>query len=157
MAVEAVDHLNIVVSDMGRSVAFYTGVLGLRETKRAWLEGAWIESVAGLPGVRAEVVFVEPGGGGPRVELIQYHAPLGAEIGVNSAANTLGLRHMAFRVGDIFGEYARMRGLGVEFLGPPVLVPQGVVRHDGGEKHLCYFYDPDGVLLELASYSGNSG
>lgn len=151
--ISAVDHINIVVQDIGRMVAFYTRVLGLRETKHAHLEGAWVESVVGLKGVRADVVFVEPPGGGPRIELIKYHAPEGVQFPAHSTPNTHGLRHIAFRVEDIAAAHARLVAEGVEVFGAPVLVPGGVVRHDAGDKHLLYFLDPEGTLLELAQYS----
>ena len=42
---------------------------------------------------------------------------------------------------------------GVAFIGAPVTVPSAVVHHDRGDKSLCYFRDPDGVILELAAYA----
>lgn len=69
--------------------------------------------------------------------------------------NTQGLRHIAFQVEDIEGEYARLKAAGVEFVGAPVAVPGSVIRHDDGQKRLCYFRDPDGVVLELAEYVGD--
>ena len=54
----AIDHINIVVSDLERSVRFYTELLGFKESKRAHLEGEWIESIVGLKGVVADVVFI---------------------------------------------------------------------------------------------------
>jgi len=149
---EHIDHVNIVVSDLERSVRFYVDVLGFEETRRAHLEGVWIESVVGLRGVRADVVYVQPRGGGPRIELIQYASPSGAVIPECGLANTIGLRHIAFRVRDMATACARIEAAGVKFLGAPVTVPSDVVRHDAGEKRLCYFRDPDGVLLELAEY-----
>ncbi|HKQ32343.1 MAG TPA: VOC family protein, partial [Thermodesulfobacteriota bacterium] len=44
----AIDHINIVVSDLEKSVRFYTELLGFIESKRAHLEGDWIESIVGL-------------------------------------------------------------------------------------------------------------
>ena len=96
-----IDHLNIVVADMARSLAFYCGVLGFTKTKEAHLEGEWIEKIVGLPGVRAHAVFIEAPGGGPRIELLHYHAPEGVALSENSRANTRGLRHFALRVDDI--------------------------------------------------------
>jgi catechol-2,3-dioxygenase len=46
--ISAVDHIDIVVSDLERSVKFYTELLGFREIRRDRLEGKWIESVVGL-------------------------------------------------------------------------------------------------------------
>ena len=50
--IRAVDHINLVVSDLERSVNFYTELLGFREFQRAHLEGEWIESIIGLKNVR---------------------------------------------------------------------------------------------------------
>ena len=104
-----VDHLNVVVADLARSVRFYTEVLGFRRTADVTMEGEWIEAIVGLRGVRGLVTFVEPPGGGPRIELLQYVAPVGETLPANSRANTLGLRHLAFRVRDIGAMAARLR------------------------------------------------
>jgi catechol 2,3-dioxygenase-like lactoylglutathione lyase family enzyme len=149
-----IDHVNIVVRDLETSAAFYTRLLGLREARRAHLEGEWIESVVGLKGVRADVVYVQPEGGGPRIELLQYHAPEGIMLPACALPNTRGLRHIAFRVDNMAAISRKLREAGVPFLSEPVTVPGAVVRHDAGEKTLCYFHDPDGVLLELAEYRG---
>ncbi len=151
--VKYVDHINIVVADLERSVQFYTGLLGLKETRRARLTGAWIDAIVGLEGVEAEVAYVQPQGGGPRIELIQYRAPAGVACPENERPNTRGLRHIAFQIENMDGLYQRLSAAGVPFFGPPVEVPRGVVEHDDGRKSLCYFQDPDGVVLELAAYS----
>ena len=49
--IQAVDHINLVVSDLERSVDFYTEVLGFQETQRAYLEGEWAETIIGLKGI----------------------------------------------------------------------------------------------------------
>jgi catechol 2,3-dioxygenase-like lactoylglutathione lyase family enzyme len=147
-----VDHINIVVSDLERSERFYTELLGFVVTRRALLEGDWIESIVGLAGVCADVVYLEPPEGGLRIELLHYRAPKGQALPETAQANTVGLRHVAFRVRGIEAMYERLRAAGVEFVGPPTAVPSGVVKHDAGRKRLCYFHDPDGVILELAEY-----
>ena len=149
-----VDHINIVVADMERSVQFYEGILGFEETRRAHLEGEWIEAIVGLRGVSADVVYVQPKGGGPRIELIRYHAPEGVVVSETALPNTVGLRHIAFRVDDMDAMCERLKQAGVELIGKPVRVPENVVSHDAGHKSLCYFRDPDGVLLEFAHYEG---
>src|SRR6266542_1093194 len=97
--IRAIDHINIVVADLERSVKFYTEVLGFRKTHDVYMEGEWTEAIIGLRGVKGLVAFVElPGGGGPRIELLQYEAPAGVALPENSVANTRGLRHIALRV-----------------------------------------------------------
>lgn len=150
--IRGVDHINLVVSDLERSVRFYTEVLGFRKTADVVMEGDWIEAIIGLKGVRGLVAFVEPPGGGPRFELLQYVTPPGAVLPENSRANTQGLRHVAFRVDDIAAMAARLRAAGVTLFSEPVRVPAGVVKFAAGDKTLLYFLDPDGVILELAEY-----
>ena len=149
---QGIDHINIVVSDLERSVDFYTRVLGMVETRRAHLEGDWIDAVVGLSGVEADVVYLEPSEGGLRIELLQYSSPKGTASPECSRANTVGLRHIAFRVKDIEAFAARLTEAGFPPLSPPTSVPQRVITHTAGHKVLCYFHDPDGVLLELAEY-----
>lgn len=149
-AVKSVNHLNIVVADMERSLAFYVGLLGMRPTFEVNLTGDWIDAVAGLTGVSARCVFVQPKGGGARFELLQYVAPPGEDPAANRLANTGGLRHVALEVEGLDAWHARLRDAGVEFLSPPVTVPFSIV--DGIRKRLCYCRDPDGVIVELCEH-----
>ncbi len=150
--ISAVDHINLVVSDLERSVRFYTELLGFKEVRRAHLEGKWIESIIGLKGVRANVVYILAPAGEPRLELLCYESPQGESILENSLANTPGLRHIALQVEDIQKAVKRLKEAGVKIIGETVEVPASVVTHDAGHKTLCYFLDPDGILLELAEY-----
>jgi len=145
-----VNHVNIVVRDMERSLAFYVGLLGMRETFEVELNGERIDRVAGLSGVSARCVFVQPSGGGARFELLQYRTPPGVALPEDSLANTTGLRHVAFEVDDLDGLYERLVAAGVPFLSPPVTVPFTVVGNI--RKRLCYCQDPDGVIVEIADY-----
>jgi catechol 2,3-dioxygenase-like lactoylglutathione lyase family enzyme len=101
LATVRVNHVNIVVADMERSLAFYVGLLGLRATFEIELEGAWIEEVTGLTGVSARCVFVQPAGGGARFELLEYRRPASERARpADSVPSTIGLRHVAFEVDD---------------------------------------------------------
>ena len=150
--IRGIDHLNIVVANLERSLRFYTELLGFTPTKEAWLEGEWIERIVGLKGVKARAVFIVPPGGEPRIELLHYVAPAGVSPPENSRSNTLGLRHFALRVDDIDAVVPKLRAAGVEVWGEPVRVPGGVVQFDTGSKRLVYLLDPDGVIVELAEY-----
>lgn len=150
--IRAVDHINIVVRDLERSVRFYTDLLGFRLAREATLEGAWIDRIVGLEGVKGRVAYVVAPAGEPRIELLAYDAPVGVDPVGNRRANTVGLRHIALQVDDIAAMTAKLRAAGVTVFSDPVKVPAGVVKHDAGEKTLVYFLDPDGVILELAQY-----
>ena len=150
--INAVDHINIVVSDLEISLSFYTKVLGFKEVRRAYLEGKWVELIVGLEGVRAHVAYVIAPAGAPRLELLCYGSPTGDKLPGNSRPNTLGLRHLALQVDDIDAAVRRLKGAKAELISEPVVVPTDVITHHEGHKVLCYFLDPDGVLLELTEY-----
>lgn len=152
MLISAVDHINLVVSDLERSVRFYTELLEFKEVRRAHLDGKWIESIIGIKDVCANVAYILAPEGEPRLELLCYESPKGEAVPANSQANTIGLRHIALRVNDIQKAVKRLKEAGVNMIGETVEVPESVVTHDAGHKILCYFLDPDGILLELAEY-----
>lgn len=145
-----IDHLNIVVGDMERSLRFYEDVFGWKRGFEAVLEGEWIETVTGIPGARARCVFLEAEGSPIRLEMLQYETPRGVPVPANSLPNTPGLRHLAFVVDDMDAVLSRLEDAGVDLVGPPVTVPFSVGTM--GRKCLCYFLDPDGTLLEAAAY-----
>jgi catechol 2,3-dioxygenase-like lactoylglutathione lyase family enzyme len=154
---QCLDHVNIVVKDLDRALAFYRDLLGLRETMRARLEGDWIEQVTGVRGVSADCIYLEfPSGA--RVELLAFRAPdNGAPLPANAMPATPGLRHIAFRVDDIDAVYTRLVAAGVKFVNPPATVPTSIVKHATGRKRLCYFHDPEGTLLEIAEFKPIEG
>lgn len=152
LMIRAIDHINIVVADLERSLTFYTKLLGFTEIRRARLSGEWIDNIVGLKDVDARVVYIVAPAGEPRIELLHYSRPTGEPVSINSRPNTHGLRHIALLVEDIEKLYKRLVKNDVKVFGPPVTVPTGAVKHDAGQKRLLYFLDPDGVILELAEY-----
>lgn len=146
------DHFNIVTRDMTRAVAFYRDLLGFRQTFETTLEGEWIARVTGLSGARAHCVFLQLPKNDVRLELLQYLAPPGEEFPPNAQPNTIGLRHLAFETTELDALSKRLHQGGTSFVSQPVEVPFPVGPKKL-KKRLCYFRDPDGVLLELAEYS----
>ena len=148
----SIDHVNLVVLDLPRMLAFYRDVLGLVVTKQVTIGGDWIGRTVGLQDVRAEVVYLDLPGG-PRIELIRYVSPEAVRVAGVERPNAVGLRHLAFRVDDVDAAVARLRGAGVEFFSDVQTVPDSQVSYAGGvRKRLVYFRDPEGNILELCQY-----
>jgi catechol 2,3-dioxygenase-like lactoylglutathione lyase family enzyme len=149
---ESIDHVNLVVSDLEGMAEFYSGLLGLTPTKRATISGPWIEEVVGLTDVEADVIYLDLPEG-PRVELLRYNRPPAERPEGLGRSNTPGLRHLAFRVRGIDGIVERLAARGVRFFSAVHRVPDSQVTYAGGvRKHLVYFHDPEGNLLELCEY-----
>jgi glyoxylase I family protein len=149
--IERIDHVNLVVGDMPRMVGFYRDVLGMRVTKQAVIAGAWIEAVTGLPGVEADVVFLEASSG-PGIELIHYRTPEGPRPADLGRPNARGLRHIALRVADLDRLVAAIEAAGIKMLSPVQHVPAAQVDYADVRKRLVYCHDPEGNLLELCDF-----
>jgi len=149
---ESIDHVNLVVEDLAGMAAFYGSLLGLKPTKNVTISGPWIDQTVALFGVLADVIYLDPPQG-PRVELIRYRRPESSRPGGLGRANTPGLRHLAFRVRDIEKIVSRLREAGVRFFSDVQSVPTTQVSYGrNAQKHLVYFQDPEGNLLELCEY-----
>ena len=150
---QQIDHVNIVVKDINAMVAFYTETLGMKVTKQATIRGEWIGQVVGLDEVEADVVYLDLPNG-PRIELIQYLMPEGMQPAGLDQANTVGLRHIAFRVSKLKETVEALRQKNVTFIGPIQQVPDSQVTYKGNvHKSLIYFRDPEGNILELCQYA----
>ena len=121
----ALTHI-LVVSDIGRSRAFYTEVLGASVFREyggtscvLQFQGNWL-------------LLVTPGGPTKDKPDVAF-APPSDPNAVSHA--------MTFRVPDCRAAYEVLKGRGAEFLTPPV---------DWGPEIRCFFRDPDGHLMEIS-------
>ena len=137
----ATNHTSFTVSDLDRSVDFFTKALGFSLVHRGRRDPKMIEAVVGVPGADIEVAYVQ--GPGHRLELIQYHGP--AERGrVNSRPCDTGFAHLAYDVDDIEAALAAAAPYGFRPLNPPQDLHHG--PNAGGR--VVYTRDDDGVTVE---------
>ena len=142
-------HFSFTVSDIERSIEWYTQVLGLELVHRQRQDNEYTRKLVGLPDAVLEVAqFVVPGVPPMRsthmLELVEYVIPRGRTADV-LPTNDVGVAHLALMVTDIHERYRRMKAEGVAFRNPPVEITAGA--NEGG--YACYFHDPDGITLEL--------
>jgi catechol 2,3-dioxygenase-like lactoylglutathione lyase family enzyme len=142
-------HFSFTVSDLERSVDWYTRVLGLELVHRQRQDNEYTRKLVGIPDAVLEVAqLVVPGVPPARsthmLELVEYVVPKGRAPGV-LPTNDIGVAHLALMVTDIHERHRRMSDQGVAFRNPPVEITAGANR--GG--YACYFHDPDGITLEL--------
>jgi len=138
-----IDHLNIVVSDLDRAVAFFR-LLGFSEGLGATLNSAFLEVLSGIVGATGRFITLHHPASNVAIELLQFELDAGADPALGRA-DRIGLRHLAFAVTDIDAVVAKLAAHGIEFLSPVQ-----TWQHTG--KRLVYCYGPDGILLELAEY-----
>ena len=145
MTIQRMDHVGIVVEDLEAATAFFAE-LGLNLEGGGTVEGAWVDRMVGLEGVRAEFAMMETPDGNGRLELVKFHAPSGRGGDRHAPANTPGIRHITFAVDDIDDVVARLRARGAELVGE-------VERYEDIYR-LCYVRGPEGIIVELAEQIG---
>jgi catechol 2,3-dioxygenase-like lactoylglutathione lyase family enzyme len=145
MAIQRMDHVGIVVDDLGAAKEFFVE-LGLEPQNEASVEGDWVDRVVGLDGVRSEVVMLQTPDGHARIELSKFHSPPSPSGDRDAPSNAPGIRHVTFAVDDIDAAVAGVRARGGELVGQ-VENYQDIYR-------LCYVRGPEGIIVELAERIG---
>jgi catechol 2,3-dioxygenase-like lactoylglutathione lyase family enzyme len=141
---EKIDHVNVVVSDLAQARDFFCR-LGFTVRHAGELQGAWISAVVGLRDVRAAYVQLSLGDAGCNLELIAFERPPSPAAPAPRAPNQIGIRHIAFAVGDIEALVARLKDEGIAFFSE-------VQTYPATGKRLVYCHGPDGIILEFAQY-----
>lgn len=150
-----INHLALVCEDMGRTVDFYEGVLGMPLTKTIELPGG------------GQHFFFDCGGGDSLAFFWFPDAPPRAP-GIASPASRVdrgdfvtahgSMNHVAFDVPvDRIDDYVdRLRAAGVDCTDVANHDDSefGIAaeQHDGVFVRSVYFMDPDGILLEFAAW-----
>ncbi|MBN9621871.1 MAG: VOC family protein, partial [Actinobacteria bacterium] len=137
------DHASVTCADLDRSLAFYTGLLGIRLMDRGEDDGPELQTISGQPVARVRWADLELGDG--RVlELIEFERPRVEPV----AAGNLypGQGHISLRVADAGVAHAELARAGVEVRSAPVELGE-----DGfwGGCRCFYAVDPDGMTVEL--------
>jgi catechol 2,3-dioxygenase-like lactoylglutathione lyase family enzyme len=145
MTIQRMDHVGVVVDDMEAAKAFFVE-LGLTLKGEWTAEGAWVDRVVGLEGVRADCAMVETPDGHSQLELVKFQAPAGPDGDPSAPSNAPGLRHITFEVDDLDATLARIHAHGAELVGK-------VERYENVYR-LCYIRGPAGIIVELGERIG---
>ena len=121
--VTSVSTVGMTVSDMDRSVEFYTTVLDFRKVSDVEVSGRDYELLTGVFGARLRIVMLQLGD--ESIELTEYIAPKGRPFPPDVKANDMLFQHIAIIVSDMDRAYARLRQFNVEHAstGPQRLRP----------------------------------
>src|SRR5438067_13570717 len=108
-----VDGVGVTVSDMDRAVAFYSA-LTFHKVSDTEVLGEEYEHLEGVFGARMRIVRMQIGD--EHIDLIEYLAPRGRPIPVDSRSNDLWFQHIAIVVRDMDQAFAKLRELKVQFV-----------------------------------------
>ncbi len=152
--IESVGPIGLTVSDLDRSVAFYTRVLGFEKKSELEVAGEPYEQLEGVFGLRMRVARLQLGD--EQVELTEYLAPAGRPIPTGSRSNDRWFQHIAIIVSDMDRAYARLRRNHVRHASTgPQRIPDWNQAAAG--IRAFYFKDPDGHTLEVLWFPPGKG
>lgn len=143
MNVRGLDHVNVVVSDIEKSKAWYCDTLNCTVQDAFRISEPDLSRGLGVPDAVLDVAFLLLPSSTTRIEMVQYVSPQASPTDV-SRANSLGFGHFALEVEDVRATYDELVAKGVAFVSPPVDV-NGTVR-------FCWFLDPDGNRVEIIQF-----
>jgi catechol 2,3-dioxygenase-like lactoylglutathione lyase family enzyme len=152
--VQAVESVGHTVSDMERSVAFYTKVLSFEIVSDVEVLGDNYDRLQGIFGLRMRVVLLRLGN--EFIELTEYLTPRGRPAPLPSRSNDGWFQHVAIIVSDMDKAYQVLRQHKVEHVSPePQRLPDWN-RNVSGIRAF-YFKDPDGHPLEVLEFPPDKG
>jgi len=153
--VKALGAIGMTVSDMDRSVDFYSKVLSFEKVSDSEVSGPDYEHLLGVFGLRIRVVRMQLGE--ESILLTQYLAPPdGRTIPVPSRSHDLWFEHIAIVVSDMDKAYERVHNHQVQHISPnPQTLPQSNVAAAGIKAFK--FRDPDRHGLELLWFPPDKG
>ena len=146
--------VGMTVSDMDRSVDFFSRVLSFERVSDVEVAGEDYEHLQGLFGIRMRVVQMKLGD--ELITLTEYLAPRGRPIPVDSRSNDRWFQHFAIITSNMERAYDWLRRNKVEHAssGPQRLPDWN--KNAGGIKAF-YFRDPDGHNLEILQFPAGKG
>ncbi|MGW6928557.1 VOC family protein [Lentzea sp. NPDC054927] len=143
MAIKAMHHLGITVTDLAAAVTFFQE-LGMELEGKAHMEGEFVDGVIGLDGSKSEIAMLRTPDDRYRIEFSEFQTPESIDGSSHAPINALGLRHVAFIVDDLDDTLARLKPHGAE-------VVRNVETYQDMLK-TCYVRGPEGILVELCEY-----
>jgi len=152
--VKSVDAFGMTVSDMDRSIEFFSNVLSFEKLTDVEVHGSEYEKLQRLFGLRMRVVRLKLGE--EIIALTQYLAPQGRPIPPGWRSQDHGFQHIAIVVADMDRAYQQLRSHKVRHVSTgPQTIP--IANKAAAGIRAFYFKDPDGHSLEIIYFPSGKG
>lgn len=149
----SLDSIGMTVTNMERSVDFFTQVLSFEIVSDIELSGVEYDQLQGLEGVKMRVVRLRLGT--EILELTEYLSPKGRPIPADSRSNDLWFEHIAIVVSDMEQAYQQLQARVQPVSTRPQRLPESNKAAAGIQSFK--FRDPDEHNLELLCFPPGKG
>ena len=129
-------HTGVTVTDLDKTIEFYTQILDCTVESRFSVSGEALGTAVGSEGVSG--TFAHLDSGGTRIEFVEYEPA--DERHEQMSLTRPGAMHLAFSIDDV-DAFVDELPEGIEPLSEPQTTESGT--------HLVFVRDPDGNLVEL--------
>src|SRR5208337_3046870 len=144
----------MTVSDMDKSVTFYTSVLTFEKVSETERSGPEFDRLYGVSPAHIRVVDLKLGD--ESIELMQFLGAAGAPVPADARSNDLSFQHVAIIVSDMTRAYEVLRQNHVKYISSYPQTLPGWNPNAAGIKAF-YFQDPDGHPLEVLQFPPGKG
>lgn len=151
MAQRRFDHVGFTVSNLERSIAWYSKLLGTEPVMRRRSADEYMGRMIGYPGCEMEYVYFPLPGSDELLELIEYLRP--DSHPVDPETSNIGNGHFCLVVDDIHAEFERISSFATFRSPEPVEITAGANRGGWG----AYLRDPDGITVQLLQKPRGAG
>jgi catechol 2,3-dioxygenase-like lactoylglutathione lyase family enzyme len=142
MNLSKMHHVGLTVSDVDRSIEFYSSLFDFEEIARVEMDGPTVARGLDVPDARILVVLLSAEN--CILEFIQYLHPEGRPFTLRNC--DIGASHVCIAVDDVEAFQKRLEAAGHQLNGPPNdPIPDGPAKG----SRFAYFRDLDGITVEV--------
>lgn len=143
ISIRGLDHVSVSSGDIERSIAFYSGLLGIPVMQSGEAEGPEVREITGLPDAKIRFADLDLGDG-RILELLEFVRPAGPAL--RAELHHPGSGHLSLRTGSADDVHAALVEAGVAVLSKPVELSEPAPWNGA---RCFYTVDPDGFTVEI--------
>ncbi|OPC03552.1 glyoxalase [Elizabethkingia ursingii] len=144
------NHVGITVSNLEKSIAFYEALTGTKVSNIDEIGGERMAKTQGLKDTRIKYANLHLDN--LNIDILEYVLPAPEKTSYQN--NQISAMHLCFEVDDIDAAMERLKEIGVEPEGEPIVFQEEDGLKSGFGTAVAYFRDPDGTNLEIIAPQG---
>lgn len=144
------NHVGITVKNLQKSITFYETLTGTKVSNIDEIGGERMAKVQGLD--KTLIKYANLHLDNINIDILEYVEPAPEQVSYTN--NQISAMHLCFEIDDMDAAIARLKKIGIEPEGEPIIFEEGDGLKSGFGTAVVYFKDPDGTNLELIAPQG---
>jgi catechol 2,3-dioxygenase-like lactoylglutathione lyase family enzyme len=144
------NHVGITVKNLEKSIAFYEALTGTKVSNIDVIGGERMAKTQGLNDT--QIKFANLHLDNLNLDILEYVIPESEQASYSN--NQISAMHLCFEVDNIDEAMQRLKDIGVEPDGEPIVFEEADGLKSGYGTAVAYFRDPDGTNLEIIPPQG---